>query len=136
MEAEKVNNELISYWMVSDTISKARQLWLAGLGAFSKAEQEGGILFKSLVKEGEKIEARTKSVAEDQVEKIRDRIGDTVEDVKDRATDTWDGLEQLFEDRVARVLGRIGIPTQEEVQELSRRVEVLTGNVRMLIHKS
>jgi poly(hydroxyalkanoate) granule-associated protein len=62
-------------------------------------------------------------------------MGDAVENIKDKATDTWDGLEQLFEDRVARILGRIGVPTQEEVQQLTRQVEGITKNVQRLIHK-
>jgi len=136
MEVEQTKDESINHRKIDDTIDIVRQLWLAGLGAFSKAEREGSQLFRYLVKEGEKIEIRTKGVAEDGVAKIRDRMEVTLEDVKDRATDTWDGWEQLIEDRVARILGRIGIPTQEEVQELSRRVEILTKNIQMLIYKS
>jgi len=136
MEVEQTKDESINHRKIDDTIDIVRQLWLAGLGAFSKAEREGSLLFRYLVKEGEKIEIRTKGVAEDGVAKIRDRMEVTLEDVKDRATDTWDGWEQLIEDRVARILGRIGIPTQEEVQELSRRVEILTKNIQMLIYKS
>jgi poly(hydroxyalkanoate) granule-associated protein len=122
--------------MTSASIDIARQLRRAVLGTFLKIEQESSMLFKSLVQEGEKFEAHTKSIVEDRIEIIRDGMGDTVENIKDKATDTWDGLEQLFEDRVARVLGRIGVPTQEEVQELTRRIEGITQNVQMLIHKS
>jgi poly(hydroxyalkanoate) granule-associated protein len=136
MEVEQTKDKSISHQMTDGTIDTVRQLWLAGLGAFTKAEQEGGLLFKWLVKEGEKIEIRTKSVAENQVGKIRDRMEGTLEDVKGRAIDTLDGWEQLLEDRVARILGRIGVPTQEEVQELSRRIEILTKNIQILIHKS
>lgn len=136
MEVEQTKDESIHHQMADGTIDTVRQLWLAGLGAFSKAEQEGSLLFRCLVKEGEKIETRTKGVAEDKVGKIRDRMEDTLEEVKGRATDTWDGWEQLLEDRVARILGRIGVPTQEEVQELSRRIEILTKNIQIMIHKS
>lgn len=36
----------------------ANQIWLAGLGAFSKAQQEGVEMFEALVAEGEKVQSR------------------------------------------------------------------------------
>jgi len=106
----------------------ARLIWLAGLGAFAKIEEEGSRLFETLVKEGEKFETRTKQLASDKVEEVRDRM----EEVMDKATDTWDKLEEVFEDRVAQILNRIGVPTSEDIEELSRRVEALSENVRKL----
>ncbi|MCP5425906.1 MAG: phasin family protein [Gammaproteobacteria bacterium] len=106
----------------------ARQIWLAGLGAFAKAEEEGSRLFESLVKEGEKIESRTRKVAEETLDGVKGQV----EKVRGRATDTWDGIEQVFEDRVARVLNRLGVPTNDDVQELTKRVEELNQTVKGL----
>jgi poly(hydroxyalkanoate) granule-associated protein len=106
----------------------ARQIWLAGLGAFAKAEEEGSRLFESLVKEGEKVESRTRKVAEETMEGMKDKV----EKVRGKATDTWDGIEQVFEDRVARVLNRLGVPTNDDVQELTKRVEELNQTVKGL----
>ena len=36
----------------------AQQIWLAGLGAFSKAQEEGGKVFDTLVKEGLTIQRK------------------------------------------------------------------------------
>lgn len=110
----------------------ARQIWLAGLGAFITAEEEGGKLFDALVKQGEEIESHTKKTAEHKVGAVKTKVEDRVEEVKDKATDTWEGLEQVFEDRVARVLSRLGIPTYEDVQELAKQVEILTQSVNDL----
>jgi poly(hydroxyalkanoate) granule-associated protein len=110
-------------------VDSARQIWLAGLGAFSKAEEEGGKLFESLVKEGEEVEARTRKTAEEKVEEVKGKM----KEVKDKVSDTWDDLEQVFEDRVARVLNRLGVPTNDDVQELSKRVEELHESVKVLI---
>ena len=46
---------------------------------------------------------------------------------------TWDKLEQVFEDRVARALSKLGVHTQSDVEQLSRRVEALADAVNELI---
>jgi poly(hydroxyalkanoate) granule-associated protein len=125
---QKKSKERSSEKQTFNVVDMARQIWLAGLGAFAKAEDEGGKLFESLVKEGEKVEAHTRKVAEDTIEEVKDRV----EQVKGKATDTWDGLEQVFEDRVARVLNRLGVPTNDDVQDLAKRVEELNATVKSL----
>lgn len=99
----------------------AHQIWLAGLGAFAKAQEEGGKVFEALVKEGEAIQAKTRKVAEDKVTEIAGK-----------ATGTWDRLEQVFEDRVARALHSLGVPTKQDIQTLSKRVAELTDAVQKL----
>ncbi len=99
----------------------AGQIWLAGLGAFAKAQEEGGKLFEKLVEEGEALQGRTR---ESSVHRI--------DEVKDKAAGTWDKLEQVFEERVARALERLGIPTREDVRGLSERLDDLTASVKEL----
>jgi len=99
----------------------AQQIWLAGLGAFAKAQEEGGKVFEALVKEGEAIQARTKEAAAEKVTEI-----------SSRATGTWDKLEKVFEDRVARALHSLGVPTKQDIQNLTVRVQELTAAVGKL----
>lgn len=99
----------------------AHQIWLAGLGAFARISEEGGKLFETLVKEGEKVEVRTREAAEGKVEEVRDKARET----RSKAADTWDKVEQLFEDRLTRVLGRLGVPSREDLLELTKRVDAL-----------
>ena len=99
----------------------AHQIWLAGLGAFAKAQEEGNKVFDALVKEGESIQARTRKVAD---EKIAEVAG--------RAAGTWDRLETVFEERVARALGTLGVPTKKDIDKLSKRVAELTAVVQQL----
>jgi poly(hydroxyalkanoate) granule-associated protein len=113
-------------------VRTARQIWLAGLGAFIAAEEEGSRLFEVLVKHGEEIEGQTKKMAEGKVDAVKDRVESTVEEMRDKTTDTWEGMEQVFEDRVARVLNRLGVPTQEDVEALGKHIENLTKNIRDL----
>lgn len=99
----------------------AQQIWLAGLGAFAKAQEEGSKVFDALVKEGETIQARTRKLTD---EKIAEVAG--------KAVGTWDRLEQVFEDRVARALGSLGVPSRKDIDRLSKRVAELTSVVHAL----
>ena len=46
---------------------------------------------------------------------------------------TWDKLEKVFEDRVARALSRLGVHTQSDVDRLAERVDALSEAVNRLI---
>lgn len=113
-------------------VDSAQQIWLAGLGAFAKAQSEGTKLFESLVKEGAALDAKTRKFTEAKVGQARGNIEQTIGQVRERSQETWDKLEKVFEDRVARALGRIGIPSHEELSTLTKRVEELSRDVRKL----
>ncbi len=110
----------------------AQQIWLAGLGAFAKAQEEGNKVFEALVKEGKGIQKRTKAIAEAKLGEVTGRFGRVAGDVSKQATQSWDRLEQVFEERVARALNRLGVPTQADVQALTARVEKLNASVQAL----
>ncbi|AKO52670.1 poly(hydroxyalkanoate) granule-associated protein [Marinobacter psychrophilus] len=103
----------------------ARQIWLAGLGAFNKAEEDTGRFFERLVQEGEQMENRTRGVVEKQLKSVEDRV----EGVRERATGTWDKLEHLFDQRVSGALRRLGIYRQEDIMSLQKRVERLEAEL-------
>lgn len=113
-------------------MDSAQQIWLAGLGAFAKAQAEGGKLFESLVKEGAALDAKTRKFTEAKVGEARGNIEQTIGQVRERSQETWDKLEKVFEDRVSRALGRLGIPSHEELGTLTKRVEELAREVRKL----
>ncbi|MDK9698209.1 MAG: phasin family protein [Siculibacillus sp.] len=99
----------------------AHQIWLAGLGAFAKAQEEGTKVFEALVKEGETIQKRTREAAEDKVAEAR-KV----------ATGTWDKLENVFEERVARALNSLNVPTKKDIDALSARIAELTAATKKL----
>lgn len=106
----------------------AQQIWLAGLGAFAKArargtklQDEGAKMFEALVKEGEIRQSFVRKVT-----------GDKVAEMAGKASGTWDKLEQVFEDRVARSLASLGVPTKKDIEALSKRVAELTEVVQGL----
>lgn len=106
----------------------AQQIWLAGLGAFAKAQAsgskfqaEGMKMFEALVKEGEARQSFVRKVT-----------GKKVAEAAAKASGTWDKLEQVFEDRVARSLSSLGVPTKKDIETLSKRVAELTEVVQSL----
>lgn len=113
-------------------MESAQSIWLAGMGAFGRAQEEGTKLFDSLIKEGSKLEQKTRKLATGQVDAVRGVVENRVEQVRERATDTWDKLEKVFEDRVQRALVRLGVPSRDDLSQLSTRVDSLTGELRKL----
>jgi len=114
----------------------ANRIWLAGLGAFALAEQEGGKLFKSLVKKGEALE----STGRERFEEIREgagavaeaakmKIEDATGDVRERASEAWTRVEREVDHRVATALEKVGVPSKTEISRLTRRIEELTAMV-------
>lgn len=108
----------------------AQQVWLAGVGAFTRAQAEGTKLFETLVKEGTGFEQTARKIAGGRAEVVREAVENRVGQARERATDTWDRLEKVFEDRVQRALNTLGVPTREDLTDLSSRVETLTAELR------
>lgn len=106
-------------------VESAQQIWMAGVGAFTRAQGEGSKLFEALVKEGMNIEKTTRKLAGGRVDAVRDAMEGRVGAVRGRASDTWDRLEKVFEDRVQRALNRLGVPSREDIAELTARVDAL-----------
>jgi poly(hydroxyalkanoate) granule-associated protein len=108
----------------------AQQIWLAGVGAFGRAQAEGTKLFEGLVKEGLNLEKSARQFAGGGAEVVRDAVEARVGQARERATDTWDRLEKVFEDRVQRALIKLGVPGRSDLKDLSSRVDALTAELR------
>ena len=111
----------------------SRQIWLAGLGAFSRATGEGLRVFETLVEQGQHLESRTKRAASETAAAAAGVAAQKAKEMQAMAGGTWDKLEQVFEDRVARALSRLGVHTQADVERLAQRVEALSEAVNELI---
>jgi len=107
----------------------AQQIWLAGLGAFAKAQEEGSKVFESLVKEGLSMQRKTQAVAEEKITEATSRVTHMANDIGSRAAGQWDKLESIFEDRVAKALSRLGVPTSRDLDALNARIDALTKSV-------
>ena len=103
----------------------ANHIWLAGLGAFAKAQQEGGKVFESLIKDGLHMQQQTQQVAEEKIAQATHTMGTLASQFTERAGGSWDRLETLFEQRVAKAMHRLGWPSADDVAALHARIAAL-----------
>jgi len=124
---QKLGAQKVSGANLSGSVKdSAQQIWQAGLGAFSKAQAEGSKAFEALVKEGMSIQRKTQSAAEEKISEATSKMTNMATDITSKATGQWDKLETIFEDRVAKALHKLGVPTAKEVQALMKRVDELS----------
>ena len=110
----------------------AQQIWLAGMGAFSKAQAEGGKVFETLVKEGISLQKKTQGLAEDKISEVTGKMTAMAGTVSAKAGQNWDKLEAIFEQRTAKAMNKLGVPTAKDVDALVKRVDALAAAVAKL----
>ena len=110
-------------------LDSAQSIWLAGLGAFSRARNEGDALFEKLVEQGKGLREKARGAADQAMENVRGQA----DAMASQAQGQWDKLEQVFEDRVSRSLNRLGVMTRQELDDLSREVQQLNASVQSLM---
>ena len=115
--------------LASTVKESAQQIWLAGLGAFSKAQEEGGKVFDALVKDGLSLQRKTQSVAEEKLGEVTSKMSGMASDVQAKAGQHWDKLESIFEDRVSKAMGKLGVPSSKDLAALSQRIDELSARV-------
>jgi poly(hydroxyalkanoate) granule-associated protein len=110
----------------------AQQIWLAGMGAFSKAQEEGGKVFEALVKEGLSLQKKTQGIAEEKISEVTGRMTGMASEVQAKAGQHWDKLETIFEQRTAKALNRLGVPSAKDIDALMKRIDQLSAQVAKL----
>jgi len=110
----------------------AQQIWQAGLGAFSKAQAEGSRAFEALVKEGTSLQRKTQAAAEERITEATSRMTNMATDISSKASGHWDKLENIFEERVAKALNKLGVPSAKDVSALIARIDALNQSVQEL----
>ncbi|BDT69130.1 hypothetical protein os1_33190 [Comamonadaceae bacterium OS-1] len=111
----------------------AQQIWLAGLGAFAKAQEEGSKVFEALVKDGIGMQTKSQAMAEEKLAEAASKMTSMAQGITERATGQWDKLENIFEDRVAKALKKLGVPSAQDVAVLTARVDELSKLVQTLV---
>jgi len=110
----------------------AQQIWLAGMGAFAKAQAEGKQVFEALVKEGASLQKKTQSAAEERFGEVSSKMSTMAGDVTSKAGQHWDKLESIFEERTAKAMKRLGVPSAKDVVALTTRIDELSAKVARL----
>jgi len=126
---KKTASGLFDSQLASTVKDSAQQIWLAGLGAFSKAQEEGGKVFEALVKEGVTLQRKTQAAAEEKIGDVTSKMSTMAGDVTAKAGQQWDKLESIFEERTAKAMSKLGVPTKKDLEELSKRVEELSAQL-------
>lgn len=118
----------------------AQQIWLAGMGAFAKAQAEGRQVFDALVKEGSALQKKTQSAAEERFGDVSNKMSSMADDVTAKAGKQWDKLESIFEERTAKAMKKLGVPSSKDVEALMARIDALSaqvaGNARSAARKT
>jgi poly(hydroxyalkanoate) granule-associated protein len=118
--------------MASSIRESAQQIWQAGLGSFSKAQGEGGKMFENLVKEGLNVQRKTQAAAEEKISEATSKMAGMASEISSKATSQWGKLEDIFEQRVAKALNTLGVPSAKDVEALIARIDELNTAVAKL----
>jgi poly(hydroxyalkanoate) granule-associated protein len=115
---------------MSDSVKEqAQQIWLAGLGAFAKAQQDGTKAFEKLVTDGISMQRKAHAATEEKLAEATQKVSQAAHAMNERASGQWGKLENIFEDRVARALQSLGLPSALEMKALQARVAALEAQL-------
>ncbi|MFO1327260.1 MAG: phasin family protein [Rubrivivax sp.] len=132
LSEKKPVSGLLDSQLAQTVRDSAQQIWLAGMGAFAKAQDERGKFFETLVKEGLSLQKKTQGMAEEKINEVTGKMSAMAGTVTAKAGQNWDKLEAIFEQRTAKALSKLGVPTAKDVQALNQRVEELAAAVARL----
>ena len=107
----------------------AQQIWQAGLGAITRAQAEGTKAVESLVKESISIQRKTQAAAEEKINEATHKMSSMATDISSKASGQWDKLENIFEDRVATALTKLGVPSSRDLDVLNARIDALAKSL-------
>lgn len=121
---------------LANVIDIGQQIWLAGLGAVARAQQEGPKVFEALVSEGSEFQEHQREMVQDRASdlwnELRSQLDSRTAGVRGRATETMDNLEGILQTRIMKALQQLGVPTSQEIDALSRKVKELNRSVQEL----
>jgi poly(hydroxyalkanoate) granule-associated protein len=122
--------------LASAVRESAQQIWLAGLGAFAKAQEGSGKVYESLMKEGMSIQRKTQAAAEEKITEATSKMANMAGDIQSKAGQHWDKLENIFEDRVAKALHKLGVPSAKDIDALTARIDALNKSLHKMSAKA
>jgi poly(hydroxyalkanoate) granule-associated protein len=108
--------------MLKTLTAITHQIRLAGLGALSKAQQIGNEVLESLIEEGAKVQGQNNPA-------LLTKQPSSKELAKVPASDELADLEQIFQDRVARSLKQLDVPSQNDLRLINQKMEALHKSI-------
>lgn len=113
----------------------AQQIWLAGLGAFAKAQEEGNKMFEGLVRDGLGMQRKTHAAAEEKLSEASHRLSDVASGLAAKAGGQWDKLETIFESRVAKAVQNLAMPSSADIDALNARLDAMQKTLDALVRQ-
>lgn len=107
----------------------AHQIWLAGLGAMAQAQAQGSKTIETLVSDGLAFQRKSQEEARQRFEEATERFTSMAQGLGQQASGRIDKLEHVFEERVARAMHRLGMPTLQDILDLQARVADLEARL-------
>jgi poly(hydroxyalkanoate) granule-associated protein len=132
---QKQPSKLAGAQLADSVKDSAQQFWQAGLGAFTKAQAESAKALETLVKDSVSIQRKTKAVAEERLSEATHKMTSMATDISSKASGQWDKLENIFEERVAKAMNKLGVPSAKDIQTLNARIDELNKTVQKLSAK-
>ena len=114
-----VINEIKASEVGKATRKSAQVIWKANMNAWTTTRDELNKVVTLAFKQGEKFTRRSRARTEEVVENLSDAANERVEKV-----------EKRFQKGVNKVIHDIGLPTADEVEKLSRKVDRLSKEVQ------
>lgn len=108
---------------VDTTMNTGRTLYLAGLGVAATVEETGRKAFDTLVEKG-RGNAAEKS-GENTIEKTKTAVSARFKTVSNQLTDR-------FQSGLNTTLAFVGVPSRQEIRDLTSSVEALTAQVQSI----
>jgi poly(hydroxyalkanoate) granule-associated protein len=120
----------------------SKDIWLAGLGAMAQAQAQaraqGSKAFEALVADGLAFQRKSQAAAQEKLHEATAHFNQLAQGITSGINTTLvqpvgvkvDRLEHMFEDRVARALKSLGLPTAQDVTELQERVAALEAALK------
>lgn len=118
-----------------------RQVWWASLGLLAVAGEQTGRLVDTLVRKGKELEPSVKEgfkKASQEISEATGTVGTQLKGLGQKVGKTTEKAESLMggiEGKVSAALERMGIPSKNEIQSLSRKVDELSARVEELLAK-
>lgn len=107
----------------------AQQIWLAGLGAFAKAQAEGSRLFDQLIVDGAELEKRTRKYTHEHLASLRDQMEGTVQRLRSSGQASMKKIQGLVDARVAQAVERMAVPSREDFETLMAQMESMRAQL-------
>ena len=88
------------------------------------------------MKEGLSIQRKTQAAAEEKISEATSKMANMAGDIQSKAGQQWDKLENIFEERVAKALNKLGVPSAKDVDALIARIDELNKSVQKMSAKA